>query len=148
MNDLPIPLPRVVANCSHSGGASKCGPVPSSTYGAYSTLLPTLTASSSTLCVMLFLNVPPMYPFFPVLSTVPTGHLSFAYRSACWPMVSSARAFARSSSARNAALLSIRFPAIVRLLPSCPLRVGLKRYRFAGDVVEPRRSSRRVLGII
>lgn len=148
MNDLPIPLPRVVVNCSHSGGASKYGPVPSSGYGAYSTLLPTLTTSSSTLCVILFLSVPPMYPFFPVLSTVPTGHLSFAYRSACWPIVSSARAFARSSSAKNAALLSIRFPAIVCLLPSRPLRVGFERYRFAGDVVEPRLISRRILGIV
>lgn len=36
----------------------------------------------------------------------------------------------------------------MRLLPSCPLRVGLKRYRFAGDVVEPRLISRRVLGIV
>lgn len=36
----------------------------------------------------------------------------------------------------------------MRLLPSCPLRVGLKRYRVAGDVVEPRLVSRRVLGIV
>lgn len=36
----------------------------------------------------------------------------------------------------------------MRLLPSCPLRVGLERYRVAGDVVEPRLISRRVLGIV
>ena len=36
----------------------------------------------------------------------------------------------------------------MRLLPSRPLRVGLKRYRVAGDVVEPRFVSRRVFGIV
>ena len=36
----------------------------------------------------------------------------------------------------------------MRLLPSRPLRVGFKRYCFAGDVVEPRLISRRILGIV
>ena len=36
----------------------------------------------------------------------------------------------------------------MRLLPSRPLRVGLERYRVAGDVVEPHLVSRRVLGIV
>ena len=36
----------------------------------------------------------------------------------------------------------------MRLLPSCPLRVGSERYRFAGNVVEPRLISRRILGIV
>lgn len=36
----------------------------------------------------------------------------------------------------------------MRLLPSRPLRVCLKRYCVAGDVVEPRLISRRILGIV
>jgi len=36
------------------------------------------TARPSTACVMLFLAVPPTYPAMPVLSGVPTGHISFA----------------------------------------------------------------------
>lgn len=36
----------------------------------------------------------------------------------------------------------------MRLLPSRPLRVGFKRYCFAGDVVKPRLISRRVFGIV
>ena len=36
----------------------------------------------------------------------------------------------------------------MRLLPSHPLRISLKRYRVTGDVVEPRLISRRVFGIV